>query len=72
VLPESAPISTDLLQETLLALNQIATGITVLALNASMQPDQVPRIRALLENLLALIRACEGEVATDAASPLVP
>jgi len=49
-------IASELLEETLLTLEQITTGDTVLAINASRQPEQSPRVRRLLGDLLALIQ----------------
>jgi hypothetical protein len=54
--------SIELLEETLLTLEQVTTDVTALALNASRDPEQSPRIRVLLEGLLALIQACEGDL----------
>ncbi len=59
-------IANELLQETLLTLDQVTTGITVLALNASMNPEQCPRIRVLLETLLVAIQGCETDLGTYA------
>ena len=60
-LTTSAP-STEVLEDSLLTLEQISTRITVLALNASRIPDQSVRVRALLSDLLADIQDCEGEL----------
>ena len=48
--------------DALLTLEQISTRITVLALNASRNPEQTPRVRTLLGDLLADIQDCESEV----------
>ena len=56
--------STEVLEDALLTLEQISTRITVLALNASKNPEQTPRVRMLLGDLLADIQDCEGELGT--------
>jgi hypothetical protein len=61
-------IASELLEETLLTLEQISTGITVLAINATRDPEQSPRVRQLLEDLVALIQEAEGELGTYAPS----
>ena len=55
-----------MLQDALLTLEQISTRITVLALNASRNPEQTPRVRILLGDLLADIQDCESELGTYA------
>ena len=57
-----------MLQDALLTLEQISTRITVLALNASRNPEQTPRVRMLLGDLLADIQDCESELGTNGAS----
>ncbi len=57
-------ISTELLHDTLLTLEQVTTSLTVLALNASKKPEQSPRVRILLEDLLADIQDCEDQLGT--------
>lgn len=59
-------IPPDVLESALLTLEQISTRITVLALNASRNPEQSPRLRMLLEDLLADIQDCESELGTYA------
>jgi hypothetical protein len=59
-------IGTELLQDTLLTLEQFTTFLTVLALNASRNPEQSPRVRALLGDLLADIQDCEALLGTCA------
>jgi hypothetical protein len=59
-------ISTELLQDTLLPLEQVTTSVTVLALNATAHPEQSPRVRVLLERLVALVQECEGDLGTYA------
>ena len=51
-----------MLQDALLTLEQISTRITVLALNASRNPEQSVRVRMLLGDLLADIQDCESEL----------
>ena len=55
-----------MLEEALLTLDQITTRITVLALNASRNPDQSVKFRALMSDLLADIQDCEDELGTYA------
>ena len=57
---------TEVLEDALLTLDQISTRITVLALNASRHPEQSPRVRMLLGDLLANIQDCERELGTFA------
>jgi hypothetical protein len=49
----TASLATEILEDALLRLEQITTGVKVLALNASRTPRQSPRFRFLLEDLLA-------------------
>ena len=58
----TSALSTEVLESALLTLEQISTRITVLALNASRNPEQTPRVRTLLGDLLADIQDCESEV----------
>ena len=58
--------STEVLEDALLTLEQISTRITALSLNASRNPDQSVRVRALLNDLLADIQDCESELGTYA------
>ena len=58
--------SCEVLEDALLTLEQITTRITVLALNASRNPEQAPRVRILLGDLLADIQDCESELGTYA------
>jgi hypothetical protein len=59
-------LSTEVLEDALLTLEQITTGVTVLALNASRNPEHTVRVRALLSDLLADIQDCESELGTYA------
>jgi hypothetical protein len=56
--------STEVLESALLTLEQISTRITVLAVNASRNPEQSPRVRMLLGDLLADIKDCEEQLGT--------
>ena len=58
----TAALSTEVLENALLTLDQISTRITVLALNASRNPEQSHRVRMLLGDLLADIQDCESEL----------
>jgi hypothetical protein len=58
----TSALSTEVLESALLTLEQISTRITVLALNASRNPEQSPRVRMLLGDLLADIQDCEERV----------
>ncbi len=62
----TASLSTEVLEGTLLTLDQISTRLTVLALNASRNPEQSPRVRTLLGDLLADIQDCEEQLGTYA------
>jgi hypothetical protein len=59
-------ISTELLQDTLLTMEQVTTSVTVLVLNASAHPEQSPRVRMLLDDLLTDIQECEGDLGSYA------
>ena len=56
--------STEVLEDALLTLDQISTRITVLALNASRNPEQSVKVRMLLGDLLADIQDCEEQLGT--------
>ena len=58
----TSALSTEVLESALLTLDQIGTRITVLALNASKNPEQTPRVRMLLGDLLADIQDFESEL----------
>lgn len=60
----TSALSTEVLESALLTLDQISTRITVLALNASRNPEQSPRVRLLLGDLMADIQDCESELVT--------
>ncbi len=57
-------IANELLEETLLTLDQISTGITVLAINATRDPEQSPRVRQLLGDLLEALQEAEEDLGT--------
>jgi hypothetical protein len=61
----TSAISTEVLESSLLTLEQISTHFTVLALNASRNPEQSVRVRALLSDLLADIQDCEEQLGTN-------
>ena len=42
-------IGTELLQDVMLSLEQVATSLSVLAVNVPTHPEQSPRVRMLLE-----------------------
>ena len=60
----TSALSTEVLESALLTLDQISTRLTVFALNASKNPEQTPRVRMLLGDLLADIQDCESELGT--------
>jgi hypothetical protein len=62
----TAVLPTEVLESALLTMDQISTRITVLALNASRNPVQSPRVRMLLGDLLADIQDCEEDLGTYA------
>jgi hypothetical protein len=62
----TAALATEVLEGTLLNLEQITSSLTVLALNASRNPEQAPRLRMLLGDLLADIQDCEKQLGTYA------
>ena len=64
----TAALSTEVLENALLTLDQISTRLTVLALNASRNPEQSVKVRMLLGDLLADIQDCERELGTYAPS----
>jgi hypothetical protein len=64
----TAALATEDLDGTPLTLEQVTTSLTVLALNASRNHQQSPRVRALLDDLAALIQECEDDLGTYALS----
>ena len=65
----TSALSTEVLKSALLTLDQITTRITVLALNASRHPEQYPRVRMLLEELLMSLQQCETDLGIYPPSP---
>lgn len=65
VTPASIPL--ELLEDTLLVQQDLITRLTVLALEASANPERSPRVRALLAYLLDAVEFCEEELGTYAA-----
>jgi hypothetical protein len=57
-------IASELLEETLLTLEQLTTAVTVLTINATRSPEQSPRVRRLLGDLVALIQEAETNLGT--------
>jgi len=66
----TAVLSTEILEDSLLALEQVTTSLTVLAINASVHPEHSVRLRALLRDLLEAIQECEGDLGTYSDSGL--
>ena len=62
----TSALSTEVLESALLTLEQISTRLTVLALNASRNPEQSVRVRMLLGDLLVDIQDCEEQLGTYA------
>ena len=62
----TSALSPEVLESALLTLEQISTRLTVLALNASRNPVQSPRVQMLLGDLLADTQDCESELGTYA------
>jgi hypothetical protein len=62
----SSALTSEVLECALLTLDQISTRLTVLALNASRNPEQAPRVRMLLGDLLADLQDCENDMGTYA------
>ena len=61
-------IANELLEETLLCLEQLTTGGTVMAINSTRNTEQSPRGRQLLGDLLALIQEAGKDLETYAPS----
>lgn len=59
-------LATEILEGTMLTLEQMTTRLTVLALNASRNQEQSSRVRMLLGDLLADIQDCEEQLGTYA------
>ena len=62
----NARTSTDVLacdRCLLLTLEQLTAAVTVLALHASHRPEDIPRVRAVFEQLLEVIHQAETDMA---------
>lgn len=59
----TAALATEVLEHNL-PQRQVTTSLTVLALNAFRNPEQSPRVTALLGDLLADIQVCEEQLRT--------
>jgi hypothetical protein len=62
----TSALSTEVLESALLTLDQISTRLTVLVLNASRNPEQSVRVRALLRDLLVDLQDCEEQLGSYA------
>jgi hypothetical protein len=60
-------IATETLSASLLALEDLTNRLTVITLNAVSCPDQMPRLRSLLEDLKDALESCEEDLGTYAA-----
>ena len=61
--PASTPaIAQELQRDSLLTLEQLTTGITVLAPHASHRPEDTPRVREVFDQLLATIHRSETDM----------
>lgn len=58
----TAHLQNELLQDTLLTLEQLTTGVTALALNTAVNPEHCPRVRTLLSDLVTLLQRCEADL----------
>ena len=59
----TSAIALELQRDALLALEQLTTSITVLALHASHRPEDTPRVREVFEQLLEVIHQAESDMA---------
>jgi hypothetical protein len=55
-------MASELLEDALLTLDQITTGVTVMAINATRNPVHSPRVRRLLGVLMALLQDAEYDL----------
>jgi hypothetical protein len=60
----TATLSLELLKDSLCALDALTTGVTTLSVDASTNPTQAPRVRALQGDLLDLLHQCERDLGT--------
>ncbi len=65
----TASISLELFQDCLGTLEQLTTGITNLGVDATEDPNQEPRVRVLLEELLMSLQQCENDLGIYPTSP---
>ena len=56
----TSALSAEVLESALLTLEQISTRITVLALNASKNPEQTPRVLTLASGLGTVLCRLKG------------
>jgi hypothetical protein len=63
----TASIRLELLEDTLLVLQDLTARLTVLSLDASENPERSPKVRALLAYLLDALECCEEDLGTYAA-----
>jgi len=54
-------LATEVLETTLLAVEDLTRRLTLLALDAVQHPDHAPRMRALLLELDDAVVRCEGD-----------
>lgn len=60
-------LATETLTASLLALEDLTNRLTVITINAVACPNQMPRLRALLEDLTDALESCEHDLGTYAA-----
>jgi len=65
-LPTSAltsnTLALEVVRDSLLTLEQVSSGVTLLALIAAAHPEQSPRLRSLLRGLVGLVEGCESDL----------
>jgi len=57
-------LATETLTDALLGLEDITLRLTVLTLNAVADPQEAPRLRALLSDLADALERCERDLGT--------
>jgi hypothetical protein len=65
-----AAISLELLQDCLGTLEQLATGITNLGVDATSDPSKAPRVMVLLAELLMSLQQCENDLGIYSPGPV--
>jgi hypothetical protein len=65
-----AAISLELLQDCLGTLEQLATGITNLGVDATSDPSKAPRVMVLLAELLMSLQQCENDLEIYSPGPV--